>query len=312
MKKIVLTLIAGSVCLNLILGIFLYRNPPARSNEYEPSNAAFAFLSPRIFVNNPNDIILNFVPLRESLRDYTKTLSGFGVYFEYLPSGVSIGINEKQSYVLASLLKTPMVMAAYEEIEKGNWKKDDVFTVEQANLDPFFGDLYKKGAGTKLTVEDAIRLTLVDSDNTAKNVIFTHLPDKAVDDVFDFLDIPKETDGLLPIVTPKNYSSIIRSLYLSSFLEKANSNEILDLLTQSSFNDKLTAKLPKELKVAHKIGVYEKDNPDKSIFTDCGIVYVPKRPYILCLMERDTEKNAQEHMSTVSKIVYDYVSDYKK
>ena len=51
-------------------------------------------LSPRIFVQNPNDIIINFTDLREELRSVVSEEKSFhaGVYFEYLPTGVSIGI----------------------------------------------------------------------------------------------------------------------------------------------------------------------------------------------------------------------------
>lgn len=312
MRKIILTLICGSILANIILIVFLVTSSPAKEIEYVPPANTFSYLAPRIFVENKNDVILNFVHLRKDLREYAAELPGFGLYFEYLPSGISSGVNEKQNYFLASLLKTPMVMAVYRQIEKGAWKKDDVLTIEQSDLDSHFGDLYKRGAGAKITLREAIELTLINSDNTAKSVIYSHLPDGALEDVFDYLDIPKELDGVLPVVSPKNYSSILRSLYLSSYLDKSSSEEILSTMTMSPFNDKLAAPIPENVKVAHKIGVYDEGNPAKSVFTDCGIVYYPKRPYILCLMDRDTEVNAKKHMTDVSKMVYDYVSTYQQ
>ncbi len=311
-QKVILLIGIVSVLLNIILGRYLLSGRVDATPEYHPPAAAFDFLSPRIFLENQNEIIVNFVKLRQDMRDYAENKPGLGIYFEYLPSGISSGINEKQSYVLASLLKTPMVMAVYKQIESGAWKKDDVLTIEPENLDAHFGEVYKRGAGAKITLNEAIHETLINSDNTAKSVIFSHLHEGALEDIFDYLDIPKELEGVLPVVTPKNYSSILRSLYLSSYLEKESSNEILELLTQTPFDDKLAAPIPKEVKVAHKIGVYERDNPDQSVFTDCGIIFVPKRPYILCLMDRDSETNARIHMSEVSKLVYSYVSTYQK
>ncbi len=312
MKKIFTITICISVFLNIILFLFVFSKTTSEPVEYEPPATTYSFLSPRIFIENRNDIILNFVDLRKQLREYGAKHPGLGIYFEYLPSGISAGVNEKQNYFLASLLKTPMVMAVYKQIENKEWSKSDVLTIQPQDLDPFFGDLYKKGAGTRLTLEEAIGLALVQSDNTAKSALFAHLPDKALDEVFDYLDIPKELDGVLPVVTPKNYSSILRSLYLSSYLDKSSSNEILTYLTQTPFSDKLVAPIPKEVRVAHKIGVYDEGNPEKSVYTDCGIVYVPKRPYILCLMDRDIEKNATTHMIDVSKMVYTYVSSYSQ
>lgn len=309
MKIIVYIILSLSVLSNLLLGLYVFGKkqiPPT----YTAPPAEYKYLSPRIFMQNRNEILVNFIQLREQLKAYGEKKKGLGIYFEYLPSGVSIGVNEKQNYILASLLKTPMVMAVYKGLELEKWEKDDVLTIEKSDLDSQFGDLYTVGAGSKIKLEEAINLTITKSDNTAKSVLFSHLPGGSVDTVFDYLDIPKETDGIYPVVTPKNYSSILRSLYLSSYLEKSSSNEILELLTQSSFDDKLTAPIPKDIKVSHKIGVYEKDNPEKSVFTDCGIIYLPKRPYILCVMDRDSEANARTHISEVSKMIYDYISTY--
>ncbi len=312
MRKILIIILSTSLVVNIILLFFVLTSSPSQESEYVPPAMTYSFLSPRIFIENKNDIILNFVLLRKDLKDYASSLPGFGLYFEYLPSGVSAGVNEKQNYFLASLLKTPMVMAVYRQIENGTWNKDDVLTIEKSDLDSHFGDLYKRGAGAKITLHEAIDLTLINSDNTAKSIIYSHLPDGALEDVFDYLDIPKELDGVLPVVSPKNYSSILRSLYLSSYLDKSSSDEILSIMTKSPFNDKLAAPIPKEIPVAHKIGVYDQGNPQKSVFTDCGIVYYPKRPYILCLMDRDTEDNARKHMTDVSKLVFTYVSTYQQ
>ncbi len=310
MSRIALGIIIGSVLLNVILALYIFR-PPQQTNHssLETSRTTLPFLSPRVFIQNPNDIIINFMNLRSKLRDYANSIpEPLGVYFEYLPSGVSIGINEKESYVLASLLKVPLVMGIYKRIEEGRLHKTDMLTIQEEHLDPFYGTLWKRGAGTTLSVEELIHLTLTQSDNTAQRVLFAQLPDKDLEDVFDSLDIPKELTGTQPVVTPKNYSSILRSLYLSSYLKEENSNEILAFLTQSPFNDKLAAGIPAEIPVAHKIGVHLGGSQQNEIYTDCGIVYVPKRPYILCMMVKTTEKQAQVYMEHISKIIYDYIS----
>jgi beta-lactamase class A len=253
--------------------------------------------------------LINFVDLRSKLRSYhAHTQEPLGIYFEYLPSGVSIGIDEKQTFVLASLLKVPMVMGVYKHMENHEITRDTVLTVEQSDIDPFFGDLWKRGLGVKLTVDELIKLSLIDSDNTAQKLLFRTSPALTIENVFDSLDIPKERNDDLPVVSPKNYSSILRSLYLSSYLSREHSNEILDILTRTKFNDKLPAQLPPNIKVAHKIGVHLDKNSSASIYTDCGIVYVPKRPYILCIMVKSDEKTATKDISEISKIVFDYVN----
>ena len=310
-KKIAICIAIVSIAINIVLCIFFMTN---RSNVSPPSNeaqyAAYPLLSKRVFLTDPNDIIINFNPLRTALRFYVEKSApkNLGVYFEYLPSGSSVGVNDTMELRLASLSKIPAAMAAYKQIENGTIKSDQLLTISKDNLDTKFGDLWKTGAGSVITVKDAVRLSLTHSDNTAYNTLISSISNADIDDIYDSLDIPREHQNNLPIVSPKNYSSILRTLYLSSYLNKKDSQEILQILTQTLFNDKLPAGVPSGVPVAHKIGVFEEADTKQSIYNDCGIVYVPKRPYLLCLMFKGNEAEAQKYMVNVSKIIYSFVS----
>jgi beta-lactamase class A len=277
----------------------------------EELREAFPLLSPRTFIDNPNDRLINFVKLREELRTYHSSIPDLvGFYFEYLPTGVSIGINEKEEFVLASLLRVPLIMGVYKAINNGEIRHDQVLTIQQQTIDTQFGDLWKRGVGAQITVDEAIRLTLTQSDNTAKELLIEIVGSQAIEEVYNNLDIPIDFKTDRPIMTPKNYTSVLRSLYLSSYVPYDDSQAILTLLTQSPFSDKIVAGVPDTVTVAHKIGVYVNPDKETSVYTDCGIFYVPKRPYILCAMTQSAEPNARTYMRTISKIIYDYIISY--
>jgi len=318
MKRFILIAIAFSLVINIILIAYVAYKPKNTNSIASLSPQDYPLLSKRIFVENQNDLIINFVELRNKLNSYAKTQKLtdekandsilFGLYFEYLPSGISIGINEKTPFVAASLLKVPIIMGAYKYIEAGKMQEDTVLTIQEKHLDPSFGELWKKGIGAKISVSDAIKITLQQSDNTSNAVLFDNIPATTLDEVTNYLDIPNEVEGNTPVVSAKNYSSILRSLYLSTYLSPEHSNKLLKQLTDTPFTDKIRAGVPNDVIVAHKIGVHESTNSEKSIFTDCGIVFVPKRPYILCAMMRDTEENTRIHMSELSRIIYEYIT----
>lgn len=314
MKKAVFIVLGLSVIANILLFVFIASQAKPPREEITSSTNDYPLLSKRIFVESQNDIIVNFVDLRKSLSDYVQTNhlddtnnTTFSMYFEYLPSGNSIGINEKSSFIAASLLKVPIIMGVYKYIESGKLKEDTMLTMKETDLDPNFGNLWKRGIGATISVSEAIKLTLSDSDNTAKAVLFNNVPIQTLTEVYNYLDIPNDSNANAPVVSAKNYSSILRSLYLSTYLSLDNSQKILMLLTDTPFNDKIAAGVPKEIRVAHKIGVHDTTNPKGSIYTDCGIIYATKRPYILCMMMRDEENNVRTHMKAVSRIIYDYI-----
>lgn len=310
----IVAMLSISILANILFAGYVFFSPKRESiGTKKSAQTTYTLLAPRIFAENQNDVLINFIPLRTKLQSYAKTIPDrIGVFFEYLPSGTSIGINEKEEYLVASLLKVPVAMAAYESIIEGKLKEDTVLTLDKSHLDPYFGTLWQEGPGHKLTVTEAIYLMLKESDNTAARVIFDALPPGAVERIFDQLDIPKVINENQPVVTPKNYSSILKSLYLSSILPKDASQKILSILTETVFDDRIAAGIPKGIPVAHKIGFHTNTDLNRSIFTDCGIIYPPNRPFILCVMVQSSEANAQTYMKNISSMVYHYVASYQK
>lgn len=309
-RHAIIALLAISILGNILLTGYLMlapkKSPGSTSNQ---PTAVLPFLAPRIFAENQNDVIINFIDLRTRLREYTQKIpKRMGIYFEYLPSGTSIGINEKEEFELASLLKVPIAMAAMDQIRAGTMAPSTILTLEKSHLDPYYGELWQEGPGHKLPLEKAIEIMIIQSDNTAARVISENIPDGVTEKIFDLLDIPKVQKGMALVVTPKNYSSILRSLYLASILPKIESNQLLSLLSRTDFRDRIQAGVPNSVPVAHKIGIHTSPDESKSIFTDCGIVYIPKRPYILCIMIEGQEAQVLNYMTDISRIIYTYVS----
>ncbi len=305
-----------SVLLNIMLVVCLFSNRPESGGEKTPfesfsqERAAYPYLSARIFAENQNDLLINFKPLRTALNQYAGGLKNrTGIYFEYLPTGNNIGVNEKEEFLPASLLKTPLAMGALKLIEDNKVDPDTTLTIRDEDLDTLYGDLWKRGVGAKISIMDTIEYLITHSDNTASRLLIYAVSGAVIEDVFDSLDIPKQVNQKekKPVVTPKNYSSILRCLYLSCYLNKKYSNTLLDMLTRTVYTDKIPAGVPKVIKVAHKIGLTtNKEGVD--VYTDCGIVYAPKRPYILCIMVEGEEDTARDIMKEVSRMIYEYVS----
>ncbi len=231
--------------------LFLFNQKGNHVDNYEK----FPLVSKRVFLENPNDVIINFVPLRKALRGYVDPLEGkVGVYFEYLPSGVSIGVNATEEIRLASLSKVPLAMSILKKVEKGDIMLTDRVFLKEEHLDNRFGSLWQRGPGAPITIEELVKLSLQESDNTAYQTLYALLTNKEVEEVYENLEIEVNVASSSPLVSPKSYSSIFRSLYLASFLLEAESNYLLDILTRTIFHDKIPAGVPKDVLIAHKIG----------------------------------------------------------
>jgi beta-lactamase class A len=278
-------------------------------NTFEEQQIKYSLLSKRVLQEFPQDLLINFLDLRKDLRSKVSSYgeNEFGVYFEYLPTGTSIGVNDRLEYHAASQFKLPVVMAYYHWRERTNNMQDPVITIQKEDLNSEFGDLWKKGEGHKIKLSEAVKLAIEDSDNTAAHLVARYLEAEDFEAVYEGLDIEFETDASGAILSAKNYSSILKALYFSSVLSKDSSQEILDLLSKTKFPDKLEAGVKPGVIVAHKIGNFS-DSEGNEAYTDCGIVYVPKRPYVLCMLSVGNEDKARIRMREISRIVYNFVS----
>lgn len=268
----------------------------------------YKLLSKRILVENFSDILINFLSLRSRLNEIAQPYGNdFALYFEYLPTGVSIGVNSSEQFYSASLFKLPVVMAYFRHKENNNITTDEKIKLTSSMLDSRYGNLWMAGAGYQIGLDEAAKLALTQSDNTAVNALGPSISSQDFDDVYNAIDIDLNLTSNGVILTTKSYASILKSLFFSALLTKDDSEKILSYLTESPFNDKLVAGVPANITVAHKIGVYEVGS-DK-VYSDCGIVYAPNRPYMLCMFSKSDEQTARERMKNISKVVYDYVTN---
>lgn len=306
-KKKIWYLAIALVLLNIAVLGYLVLHAPGR--DAESARAKHPFLSARIFPDNPNDILMNFVPLRKTLEEKFNGLPAgtkYSFYFEYLPSGTSIRIGDDNELVAASLIKVPLVMDLYRAAELGLTDLDKEITITEQDLDNAYGNLWKEGAGTKVSLRNLAQLALAQSDNTASRAIFNHVKYmlKAEEQCLVQLDVDQKLQGGQAVITAKSYSSILKSLYFASCANKASSNEILSYLAQSNEVNRLTKNLPADVKVAHKNGVYNQEWSE----SDCGIVYATGRPYTVCVMIGLPENEADAFMADVSKDIYKFVT----
>lgn len=286
-----------------------YRTYPYKDSETDDKEKIkYSLLNPARKFYDPKNLIINVQPLREDLDKKYGASPDISAYFEYLPTGASIALNKEADFYPASLLKVPVAIAVAKKIENGDWKWNNKLVLMSADKDDKFGSLYKEPTGSVFTIEELVRRSLVDSDNTAHFILVRNLETEEIGGVYDHMGLKGflTTEGKL---SAKKYSVIFRTLYNSSYLIEDNSQKLLNFLSQSEFKHYIQIALPKDIVFAHKIGI----DQSKKVFLDSGIIYIKDRPYILTIMIKgDDEKTAKEKMKDISENVYTYIKNYNE
>lgn len=274
----------------------------------------YPLLDPGAVTVSEQDLFVRFQPLRQALLNQLAEHQDFyvGLYFEYLPTGANIVVNNDRAMWPASLIKIPVAMAVMKKVERGEWKLDNQLVILDEDKDASFGDLYKEPTGTTLTIRDLLHATLVESDNTAHFVLLRNLDADELEDVFIHLgletileDLKKkpEAESEDNRMTAKTYSVFFRSLYNATYLSVENSQLFLQFLTEGP-EEYSRSGVPAEIVFAHKTGIRSEDR----VWADAGIIYLDRRPYLLTIMLEQKDKEQEIDQEQVSFMFKDIAS----
>jgi beta-lactamase class A len=231
------------------------------------------------------------------------------VYFRDLNNGPWFTAGDPKEYRVASLLKVPLLIGYLKraETEPGILQRrlsygGDAGTADDQNVVPE----HPLVPGESYTIWELLEHAVVNSDNEAAALLATEDGGQSIEAIRRLVEFPPFRDGNL-YLTPRNFAAMFRILYNASYLSIAGSERALGLLVRSAFRDGLVAGVPSGIRVANKFGERVDDGVVK--LHDCGIVYHPAKPYVLCVMSEGTRFADLAHLiADVSRLAFDEVS----
>ena len=246
----------------------------------------------------------------------------YAIYVKDLkPQGKrDVYINSDQVYEAASLYKLYLMAATFKAINDGKMTKDTEISAKLSHLEDVLGsvdfgyqDLAEDEVATYTVAECLDRISRI-SDNYAAIMPAEKVGWDNVQALADDLGV-ENTAIKNPITTSaEDIGLLLEKLYRGEVVSFDASQQMIDLLSQAQINDRIPAKLPQDLRVAHKTGELSQ------VRNDAGIVFLDppaSGPYVIVLMTKNLkyEDEGIENLAEVSKIVYDYYasnSDSKK
>ena len=214
------------------------------------------------------------------------------------------GYGEQVVRAAASLIKVPLAMAvvdAYPAIDL-----DTQIVLDEAARVEGDGSFDTAPAGTVKTIRELIGHALIESDNTASNLLIEQVGFQRVNQLLEslnlntrmrrkFMDLDAVAAGRDNTTTAVDMCAIFLQLQQSRYAL------VLGLLKQAIGKGKIEAGLTPDVVVAHKVG----DLPH--VEHDVGIVFGPSQAYILAVLgiglpEPDSGKRV---IATVSRLVWE-------
>lgn len=104
------------------------------------------------------------------------------LYVSNLKTGDTIAINPDTPVTTASVIKLPILVEAMEQVKAGKHKLDDKITLQKDDIVQGSGILQFFDTPLAITFKDALTFMIIESDNTATNLVIDHVGIKNVND----------------------------------------------------------------------------------------------------------------------------------
>lgn len=308
--------VAGLWVLSLIVtftvGYFTenkFASDPKNQEEIIRKNFSYKYINPILECNVDLELNNKLDSLKNNVQDIIqdqinqKNITFASVYYRDLNNGPWFGINEDEYFSPASLVKVPVMIAYLKKAETDPLilQKKIVNTpnIQDGSNIQNIKPSVSIAPNQSYTVEDLINKMIINSDNDSYNTLAENLDQNELADIYQDLDVDISKAFTNPngnIITVKDYASFFRILFNASYLNKDMSELALSILTQTDYKDGLVAGTPNNITIAHKFGERKYLDTGETQFHDCGIIYLPQKPYLLCIMTKGTDFN---HLSQV-------------
>lgn len=256
----------------------------------------------------------NYILLRSLKKeiDYTiKPFQSFSYIVSDLRSGNTI-YNYNSSMPSASMIKVFIMAKAMENVKEKKMDLSDIIDIYPVDKVGGSGDLQYIEGIIRTTVYELIEKMIIDSDNTATNVLIDaigmnninqYIKENGYNDsilqrkMMDFYALKNGVDNFTSV---KDLRKIFRKMYSNECVSPEYDKKMLEILKKQKDNDKIPRYFLKNVIVAHKTGELF------NVFNDGGIVYGINNNFIIVIMTDNVydEECIKEKIGEVSKKIY--------
>lgn len=252
--------------------------------------------------------------LEERIRNYILKQSGnVAVVVKDLKNNNEIKINENLVFPSASTIKISIMSELFNKVHDGFLKLDDTIEITEAMKTGGDGILKELKCGHKFTLDEICTLMIIVSDNMATNILINLLGMDNINNAISrlnlrstklqrkMMDSQAAKEGRENLITAHDFARILELIYNGKNINEKYSSMMLNILKRQQVRGRLDLYLPEEVVIAHKTG--DLDNLEH----DGGIVYLPDKEYIICVLTNKTgsNKEGREIIGNISKMVYD-------
>ncbi len=259
--------------------------------------------------------------VQNRIVEIDRSLDGvMGVAIRDLTSGDTYLLHGDDVFAQASSIKITVLAQLYQQEQRGRRgeknvaRLNDLYTVRSEDMVPdSFIMLGLTPGVTRITNRDLATMMVAVSDNSATNVLIDHVGMANVEQMLSglglknthlrrkMMDLEAARQGRENVSTPREMMTLLEDIYRNKVLDKELTADFFKVLSTPK-DSSIPKLLPPDVVIANKPGELE------AVRNDSGIVFVPNRPFVICVMTSylHDERAGQQAISEIALAAYQY------
>ncbi|RDW22253.1 serine hydrolase [Oceanobacillus arenosus] len=264
--------------------------------------------------------------LRQHIKRIIKQSGGkWGISIEELGTNNSWGINEGDLFYAASIIKIPIMTAVFNDYENGRLSLSNTLELKREEMVGGSGVLQHLSPGTKWTIYDLLTLMIIQSDNTATNMLIDVIGMESIQQMMKdigmqdskfynkLMTVPATIQGYNQ-VTAQELTMMMKKIAMGKIISMHACEQMIAIMKKQQLTDCLPAKLPQfDSDIIGKIPEWQLAN--KTGFTsgvrhDIGILYVGDRAMVATVLSQDVDDNrSKDAIAEMGLEIYGYLKE---
>lgn len=224
-----------------------------------------------------------------------------------LKTGATLAINANVPVQTASVIKVPILVEAMYEVKAGKHKLDERLKLTKENQVPGSGVLTELQPGLELTLEDALTLMIVVSDNTATNLAIDDVGIPAVNaritqmglkNTYLYKKVFMPPVGPTPAdqrqfglgkTTAREMAEILESIERCDLGDKPLCDKMIDMLKNQQDHESMPRYIESSDTTVATSAIAHKTGAEDDVRNDVGIVYTRRGPIVISAFTYDNK-----------------------
>ena len=224
-----------------------------------------------------------------------------------LRSGATVSIDPNVPVQTASVIKVPIMLEAMYQVKAGKHRLEERLKLTKENQVEGSGVLTLLQPGLEPTLQDAITLMIVLSDNTASNLVIDDISIRAIDERIVNMGLkntylykkvfmppvgqtpPDQKKFGLGKTTAREMAQILESIERCDLGDRALCDKMIGILKNQQDHEMIPRYIESGDTTVQASAIAHKTGAEDDVRNDVGIVYTKQGPIVICAFTYDNK-----------------------